>query len=125
MYKITYSAYVSASLVNKLRAPRNVPVVKEWEIRITVGTDELDENGGGKHFDSFLEEFRNEIAHMNNYYLNALEYFKDKNPSLENIAKWIFDTAKEAVAKKGWDLKILNVYIKNDENYWVEYSENI
>jgi len=125
MYKITYSAYVSASLVNKLRAPRNVPVVKEWEIRITVGTDELDENGGGKHFDSFLEEFRNEIAHMNNYYLNALEYFEDKNPSLENIAKWIFDTAKEAVAKKGWDLKILNVYIKNDENYWVEYSENI
>lgn len=65
-----------------------------WKVDITVETDRLDEIGLALDFNLLKEKTDGIIGGLDHIYLNEHEAFRDKNPSSENIARYIFDELK-------------------------------
>ena len=65
-----------------------------WKVDIIVETDRLDEIGLALDFNLLKEKTNEIIDGLDHIYLNEHEAFKEKNPSSENIAKYIFDGLK-------------------------------
>ncbi len=62
-----------------------------WHVQIIVTSPKLSDMGLVIDFKE-LKSISNEILdQLDHKYLNELDYFKDVNPSSENIAKYIFD----------------------------------
>ena len=65
-----------------------------WKVDITVETDRLDEIGLALDFNLLKAKTDGIIGGLDHIYLNEHEAFRDKNPSSENIARYIFDELK-------------------------------
>ncbi|MGA2775714.1 MAG: 6-carboxytetrahydropterin synthase QueD [Candidatus Omnitrophota bacterium] len=65
-----------------------------WKIEAVAAKDKLNKTGmllDFKYLKSGLNEVLEELDHT---YLNELPYFKEVNPTSENIAKYIYDRLK-------------------------------
>ena len=65
-----------------------------WKVDITVETDQLDEIGLALDFNLLKEKTNRIIGELDHIYINEHPAFKEKNPSSENIAKYIYDKLK-------------------------------
>ena len=68
-----------------------------WKIEVTVMSEKLDDIGMVADFKvmkKFLKEILEPIDHV---YLNDLPYFKEANPTTENIAKYIYHEFKKSL----------------------------
>lgn len=62
-----------------------------WEIELVVFSDILNEIGLVVDF-KILKKYLNEIMEtLDHKFINDLDFFKKKNPSAENIAKYIYE----------------------------------
>ena len=68
-----------------------------WKVDITVETDQLDEIGLALDFNLLKEKTNRIIGELDHIYINDHPAFKEKNPSSENIAKYIYDKLKAAL----------------------------
>jgi 6-pyruvoyltetrahydropterin/6-carboxytetrahydropterin synthase len=69
-----------------------------WKIQAYVTADKLNEIDIAIDFHD-LKKITNEIvAQLDHKFLNDIFPFTEKNPSSENIAKWIFDSLKKGLA---------------------------
>jgi 6-pyruvoyltetrahydropterin/6-carboxytetrahydropterin synthase len=63
-----------------------------WKIEVFVTGREVGENGILMDFKEVKKATKNVVEELDHRFLNELEYFKNVNPSSENIARFIFDS---------------------------------
>lgn len=69
-----------------------------WKVEITVSSNKLDKIGMVMDFKYLKAKLNEVLDKLDHKYLNDLPYFKKVNPTSENIAKYIYDNLKTAVA---------------------------
>jgi 6-pyruvoyltetrahydropterin/6-carboxytetrahydropterin synthase len=68
-----------------------------WKVQIHVSADKLNEIDIAIDFHD-LKRLANEIiSPLDHTFLNEIFPFTEKNPSSENIAKWIYDSLKKKI----------------------------
>ncbi|MFH1090867.1 MAG: 6-carboxytetrahydropterin synthase QueD [Pseudomonadota bacterium] len=61
-----------------------------WRVEVYVASDVLDEAGLVMDFGVIKKHLAGVLEEIDHKYLNELEFFKENNPSSENIARYIF-----------------------------------
>lgn len=92
-----------------------------YKVEIRVLSDVTDDSGlviDFKDLRFILDSAANILDHK---LINDVEYFKDKSPSSENIAKFFFDYTKKELRQKG--VKVEKVRVWENERQWAEYFE--
>ena len=93
-----------------------------WKVRVQLITQELDQVGMAIDFKTVKEYLNNLMDNFDHRYLNELEWFKEQNPTSENIARVIFTELKKAFENKG--IYMGEVEIWESDNTSVVYCEN-
>ncbi len=94
-----------------------------WVVEVAVRTDELDELGIAVDFRTLrkiLCEILSELDHKN---LNEVPEFLEKNPSSENIARWIFERMSGKISAE--KLKVTKVRVRESADSAASYAEDI
>ncbi len=81
-----------------------------WKIEARFKTDILDEIGMTVDFKILKSKLKNVLKKVDHAYLNKLNAFKKKNPSAENIAKYIYEGIRSSIRKKGLSIKSISVW---------------
>jgi 6-pyruvoyltetrahydropterin/6-carboxytetrahydropterin synthase len=70
-----------------------------WRIEATVAANRLNKEGIVIDFKILKDNLENVLKTLDHTFLNDLPYFSDREPSSENISKYIFDRLKEELKK--------------------------
>ncbi len=81
-----------------------------WHIEMYVRGDELNEIGILVDFKDLREILKKVLTILDHSFLNDIIPFNEINPSAENIAKFIFDKAKDYTDKLNIELYKIAVY---------------
>jgi 6-pyruvoyltetrahydropterin/6-carboxytetrahydropterin synthase len=68
-----------------------------WRVQISVTAERLNEIDIAIDFRELKQTAREVIFPLDHAFLNEVFPFTEKNPSSENIAKWIFDSMKKKI----------------------------
>ena len=68
-----------------------------WRVQVNVMTDRLNEIDIALDFRDLKKIASEVIAPLDHAFLNDVFPFTEKNPSSENIAKWIYDSMKKKI----------------------------
>lgn len=102
MYELTIESQFSAA--HQLRGYKGKCEAMHghnWRVQVTVSSEFLNDIGLAIDFHE-LKDISNEVIQpLDHSYLNDLFPFTEKNPSSENIAKWVYDTIKKKLENKG------------------------
>jgi len=90
-----------------------------WKVEVTFTGGPLNGIGMVEDFAALKMKLREFLAGIDHVCLNDLPYFKDINPTAENIAKYIYDGFGKAAAP----LKIKDVRVWESDTASVTYSE--
>lgn len=92
-----------------------------WVVEIFIDCKKLDNIGLGIDFVEVKNNLSEVIKKLDHKDLNELAFFKDKNPSAENIAYFIYQELKDRINTSGINLS--KVLVKESENSGVSYSQ--
>ena len=83
-----------------------------WAVEAIVEGNELDELGMLIDFKILKAELNNVLDELDHRYLNELQIFAIKNPTAENLAKYVFDnlSASEIFTNSKARLKAIRVF---------------
>ena len=90
-----------------------------WKVQVTIGREKLDHIGMVTDFIDLkrkLKDFLSQIDHIN---LNEHQYFKDVNPTTENIAKYIFQNFIKHIEP----LEVKKVQVWESDNSSITYYQ--
>jgi len=76
-----------------------------WKVEATFGANRLNKEGIVIDFKILKDNLEKVLKTLDHTFLNDLPYFSDREPSSENIAKYIFDRLKEELKKNPGALK--------------------
>lgn len=93
-----------------------------WRVRIYVKTEHLNEIDIAIDFHDLKKMACDIISPLDHTCLNNIYPFTEKNPSSENIAKWIFDSMKTKLA--GHNIEVSAVTVWESETASATYYEN-
>ena len=68
-----------------------------WKVQIHVGAERLNEIDIAIDFHDLKAMTNEVISQIDHTHLNEIFPFTEKNPSSENIAKWIYDSLKKKI----------------------------
>lgn len=81
-----------------------------WKVQVHVTAEKLNEIDIAMDFHD-LRRLTNEIiAPLDHTYLNEVFPFTEKNPSSENIAKWIYDQLTKRINNEGIEVSAVTVW---------------
>jgi 6-pyruvoyltetrahydropterin/6-carboxytetrahydropterin synthase len=81
-----------------------------WKVQISVTAERLNEIDLAIDFHE-LKKMANElISPLDHAFLNDIFPFTEKNPSSENIAKWIYDSLKKRIQDENIRLSAVTVW---------------
>ncbi|SMC25197.1 preQ(0) biosynthesis protein QueD [Desulfacinum hydrothermale DSM 13146] len=63
-----------------------------WKVEVVVRGDRLDQAGVLLDFGELKQATRQVLQQVDHQYLNDLPYFKERNPSSEHIARFLFES---------------------------------
>ncbi|MHB8881853.1 MAG: 6-carboxytetrahydropterin synthase QueD [Thermodesulfovibrionales bacterium] len=98
MYEVTVE--VSFSAAHQLRGYKgNCENMHghNWRVQVNVMAERLNEIDIALDFRDLKRIAREIIAPLDHAFLNDIFPFTEKNPSSENIAKWIYDSLKKKI----------------------------
>jgi 6-pyruvoyltetrahydropterin/6-carboxytetrahydropterin synthase len=72
-----------------------------WKVEVFVTGKEVGENGVLIDFREVKKATEQVIQELDHRFLNELEYFREVNPSSENIARYIFELLSEMLNSDG------------------------
>ena len=72
-----------------------------WKIEVRIAGNELNDAGVVMDFGEIKHHVADIMKTLDHKFLNELEYFKDGNPSSENIAKYVAEALQEKIAPAG------------------------
>jgi 6-pyruvoyltetrahydropterin/6-carboxytetrahydropterin synthase len=81
-----------------------------WRVQVSVMAQELNNIDIAIDFHDLKRMARDVIAPLDHAYLNDLFPFTEKNPSSENIAKWIFDSLKKKITEENVRVSAVTVW---------------
>ncbi len=80
-----------------------------WKVEVTVRANELDRLGMGIDFKVLKKEVKKIIDMLDHHDLNDLPAFREKNPSSEHIAMFIFDNLETQLKNDRYHLHSVTV----------------
>lgn len=90
-----------------------------WHIEVYMASERLDDIGMVADFIDLKEKLRGFLVHIDHVCLNDLDYFKEINPTTENIAKYIYENFQKEIDP----LKINKVRVWESDSASVTYYE--
>lgn len=93
-----------------------------WRVQISVLAERLNEIDIAIDFHDLKKMAQEVIAPLDHVFLNDVFPFTEKNPSSENIAKWIFDSMKKKINNEY--LRTAAVTVWESENASASYYED-
>ncbi len=72
-----------------------------WKVEVVVRADRLDDVGLAVDFKELKDATQDVLDGLDHVYLNDLPAFRDKNPSSELIARYIFEEIARRVEREG------------------------
>jgi 6-pyruvoyltetrahydropterin/6-carboxytetrahydropterin synthase len=93
-----------------------------WRVQISVMAERLNEIEIGMDFRDLKKISREVILPLDHAFLNEVFPFTEKNPSSENIAKWIYDSLKKKI--NNGNLKVAAVTVWESDTASASYYED-
>jgi len=81
-----------------------------WKVQVYVLADKLNEIDLGLDFRELKKMTDEVVTPLDHSFLNDIFPFTEKNPSSENIAKWIYDSLKKKIADDNVHLSGVTVW---------------
>jgi len=81
-----------------------------WKVQVHVSAKKLNSIDIAIDFHELKDLLREVVAPLDHSMLNEVFPFTEKNPSSENIAKWIYDCLSKKLKKKGVMLSAVTVW---------------
>lgn len=95
MYEITIISHFSgAHRLRYLHGKCEELHGHNWKIEVTASSRRLNKEGVVIDFEILKQKLSKVLKSLDHTFLNDLPYFDEKEPSSENIAKYIFDKLK-------------------------------
>jgi len=95
MYKITVLSHFSgAHRLRYLHGKCEELHGHNWKVEVSVVSNRLNKEGVVIDFNVLKQKVEKVLKPLDHTYLNDLHYFSGREPSSENIAKYIFDRLK-------------------------------
>ncbi len=91
-----------------------------YKVQVEISGEELDERGALMDLAELKHKLDACVKNLHFRHLNTLEAFKDKNPTCENIAKYIHDTLKADNLLARFNL---SVKVWENDFMWGSYEE--
>lgn len=85
-----------------------------WEVEIFAALETLNKEGLSIDFRVLKRKLRAVLAELDHCDLNKIIFFRQNNPSAENIARYIYLKLKGAFGKRGPSLKRVAVWETKD-----------
>ena len=92
-----------------------------WKVQVYVLAEKLNELDIGIDFHALKEMTKEVLAPLDHSFLNEIFPFTEKNPSSENIAKWIYDSLKKKINDE--DIHLSGVTVWESETASATYFE--
>ncbi len=106
MYEVTILSHFSAAhRLRYLHGKCEELHGHNWKVEISVVSDRLNKEGVVIDFKILKQKLEKALKFLDHTYLNDLPYFSGKEPSSENIAKYIFDKLKRELKEHRVTLK--------------------
>lgn len=119
MYKIkVQSGFESAHNLRGYKGKCEELHGHNWRVEAKVSAEKVDESGMVIDFADLKKLLSETTAELDHKYLNDIDYFKDVNPTSENIAKYIYET----LSKKKPDLNLEEVTVWETDTSSATYS---
>lgn len=93
-----------------------------WKVEVAVSSEKLD-NGMLMDFKDLKRMTGDIISDLDHRYLNDMDFFKDENPTSENIAYYIASKLKPAISGKG--ITALEVSVWETDTSIASYREDV
>ncbi len=120
MYEITvFSHFSGAHRLRYLHGKCEELHGHNWKIEVTVASGRLNKEGVVIDFQILKQKLEKALKSLDHTFLNDLPYFSGKEPSSENIAKYIFDDLKREL--KDYRVTLKKVTAWESENACVAY----
>jgi len=81
-----------------------------WKVQVSVMAENLNDIDIAIDFHDLKRMAREVVAPLDHAYLNDLFPFTEKNPSSENMAKWIFDNMKKKITEESVRVSAVTVW---------------
>jgi 6-pyruvoyltetrahydropterin/6-carboxytetrahydropterin synthase len=120
MYKITVLSHFSgAHRLRYLHGKCEELHGHNWKVEVSVVSNRLNKEGVVIDFNILKKKVEKVLRPLDHTYLNDLPYFSGREPSSENIAKYIFDRMK--VELKGHQANLKEVAAWESETSCATY----
>ena len=93
-----------------------------YRVRVYVSGTQLDEGGMLIDFSILKGHLKNVLSALDHHDLNTTPYFKEQEPSAENISRFIFDSLKKMLPQ---NVRLSGVEIFETEKNSVMYREDL
>jgi 6-pyruvoyltetrahydropterin/6-carboxytetrahydropterin synthase len=93
-----------------------------WKVQVSVKAEKLNDIDIAIDFHDLKKITNNVVSSLDHKYLNDIFPFTEKNPSSENVARWIFESLKEKLSSYG-NIKISTVTVWESETASATYYE--
>lgn len=121
MYKITVLSHFSgAHRLRYLHGKCEGLHGHNWKVEVSVAARRLNKEGIVIDFQQLKKKVEKILKSLDHTFLNDLPYFSRREPSSENIAKYIFDRLK--VELMGYDVALKEVTAWESETSSATYS---
>lgn len=90
-----------------------------WKVEVTIASEHLDKIGMVADFALIKKNLREFLETIDHVHLNELPYFKDVNPTTENLAKYIYDE----FPKKYGPFTITKVTVWESDSASITYTQ--
>ncbi|MDD2558415.1 MAG: 6-carboxytetrahydropterin synthase QueD [Desulfuromonadaceae bacterium] len=91
-----------------------------WKVEVVVATETLNDAGLGIDFKILKAKTNTILDSLDHKYLNDLTPFKEKSPSSENIARYLFEELCKSFADE--DVVVESVNVWESDNACASYS---
>ena len=93
-----------------------------WKVQVSVMAETLNEIDLAIDFHDLKRMAREVVAPLDHAYLNDIFPFTEKNPSSENMAKWIFDSMKKKITED--NVRVSSVTVWESDTASATYYES-
>jgi 6-pyruvoyltetrahydropterin/6-carboxytetrahydropterin synthase len=93
-----------------------------WRVQINISAERLNEIDIAMDFREVKQIAREVISPLDHAFLNEVFPFTEKNPSSENIAKWIYDSLKKRINED--ELRVAGVTVWESDSASASYYED-
>ena len=120
MYQITViSHFAGAHRLRYLHGKCEDLHGHNWKVEVSVVSNRLNKEGVVIDFKILKKKMEEILSHLDHTYLNDLPYFSKREPSSENIARYVFERMKEHL--KGYSATLQKVSAWESETACATY----